>query len=204
MTDSRKSRVKLTQARGDAFVRPVLRASLERLAEVGFDRFSIPEVAALAGANKTSVYRRWPTKEALIGDALRAAMDQADEARSSGSLRKDLIELARKLGEFLTSNAGRSVMRILLSAADNTDLRAIATSAYGDTSRRAAWIAMDEAVKRGELKEEIDPSTVLFTMAGALIHRVWVEKAGLNEAFFEAVVDLVLNGAAARRSQPDN
>lgn len=181
----------------------LLEAALERLAQVGFDRFSIPEVAALAGANKTSVYRRWPTKADLIKDALRAAMDHADDAAGSGSLRTDLIGLAQALAEFLRSNAGRSVMRILLNEGDNAELRAIAKSAYGDVSRRAAWIAMEAAVRRGDLRPMVEPSTVLFTLAGALIHRVWVEKADPDDAYVQGVIDILLNGAVVQGLSQD-
>jgi AcrR family transcriptional regulator len=201
MVNPRKAGTGAKQARGDAFVDALLEAALEQLARVGFDRFSIPEVAALAGANKTSVYRRWPTKADLIKDTLRTAMDHAEVTASSGSLRTDLIGLGQTLAEFLRSNAGRSVMRILLSEGDNAELRAIAISAYGDVSRRTAWIAMDAALRRGDLRP-VEPSTVLFTLAGALIHRVWVEKADPGEAYVQGVVDIILNGAAVQgRSQ---
>jgi AcrR family transcriptional regulator len=201
MANPRKAGTGAKQARGDAFVDALLEAALEQLARVGFDRFSIPEVAALAGANKTSVYRRWPTKADLIKDTLRTVMDHAEVTASSGSLRTDLIELGQTLAEFLRSNAGRSVMRILLSEGDNAELRAIAISAYGDVSRRTAWIAMDAALRRGDLRP-VEPSTVLFTLAGALIHRVWVEKADPGEAYVQGVVDIILNGAAVQgRSQ---
>lgn len=203
MVTSKQAGTGAPQARGDTFVQTVLQAALEQLAQVGFDRLSIPEVATLAGANKTSVYRRWPTKEDLVKDALRAAMGHTDEAVSTGNLREDLIRLVRALAEFLGSSAGRSVMRILLNDADNAELRAIAISAYGDVSRRAAWIAMDAAVRRGELKPRLEASTVLFTLAGALIHRIWVEKAAANETFVAAVVDLVLTGAAVQQSSLD-
>lgn len=203
MANQRRARIGAKQARGDAFVGALLEAALERLAQVGFDRFSIPEVAALAGANKTSVYRRWPTKADLIKDALRAAMDHADDAAGSGSLRTDLIGLAQALAEFLRSNAGRSVMRILLNEGDNAELRAIAKSAYGDVSRRAAWIAMEAAVRRGDLRPMVEPSTVLFTLAGALIHRVWVEKADPDDAYVQGVIDILLNGAVVQGLSQD-
>ena len=54
------------QPRGDAFVRVVLDVALEQLAQVGFDRLTIPQVAEQAGFNKTSIYRRWPDKTALV------------------------------------------------------------------------------------------------------------------------------------------
>lgn len=196
MTSTRKSGSGAPQTRGDAFVQAIRQAALAQLAQVGFDRLSIPEVAALAGANKTSVYRRWPTKGDLVKDALHAAMAHAEEVVSTGSLRDDLIGLSRALATFLASDAGRSVLRILLSEGDHAELRAIAIAAYGDVSRRAAWVAMTAAMQRGELKPDTEPSAALFTLAGALIHRVLVERADPDEAFIARVVDIVLGGVA--------
>jgi AcrR family transcriptional regulator len=200
MASNTRANATAPQTRGDAFVQAVLYASLEQLALVGFDRLSIPGVAAAVGANKTSVYRRWPTKEELIKDALRAAMSHSEEATGLGSLRADLMALAQTLAEFLHSNAGRAIIRMLLNDGDNNELRAIAIAAYGDVSRQAAWITLEAAVHRGELKSAVEPTTLLFTLAGALIHRVLVERAVASPTFVEGVVDMLLHGAATQNS----
>jgi AcrR family transcriptional regulator len=48
-----------------------LDAVIEELAAASYERLSIPDVAERAGVNKTSVYRRWPTRSDLV----RAALD---------------------------------------------------------------------------------------------------------------------------------
>ena len=122
------------------------------------------------------------------------------EATGLGSLRADLMALAQTLAEFLHSNAGRAIIRMLLNDGDNNELRAIAIAAYGDVSRQAAWITLEAAVHRGELKSAVEPTTLLFTLAGALIHRVLVERAVASPTFVEGVVDMLLHGAATQNS----
>ena len=176
----------------------VLEVTLARLAEVGFERLSIPEVAALAGVNKTSIYRRWAGKPELVRDALGAAMTHADQPPDTGELRGDLLGLARTVASFAQSDVGTAVFRILLAEGANPEVRALAQAAYGEAGRRGPWVLLARAVERGELKAVPDPSLVLFTIAGAIVHRVFVEQRDATTAFLEGVVDLVLFGAAAR------
>ncbi len=186
--------------RGKAFVQAVLDATLVSLAEVGFERLSIPEIADLAGVNKTSVYRRWPNKAELVQAALQTATGHTDKAPDTGGLRGDLVELARTTAAFIQSRVGKAVVRIMLSEADNPQLRALAQAAYSAPGQNGPWVVLKRAMERGELgNSSADPSLVLFTIAGAIMHRVFVEQRDVPDAFIEQVVDLVLLGAAPKR-----
>ena len=195
----RRKPARRPQPRGEAFVRAVLEAALTQLAEVGFERLSIPEVATLAGVNKTSIYRRWPTKSELVRDALAAAMSHVDEAPDTGDLRGDLVALARTVADFAQSPLGTSVVRILLAEGGNPEMRALATASYGEVDRRIPRAALQRAVERGELPASVDVRLVLFTIAGAIVHRVFIEQARATPPFLERVVDLVLYGATQKR-----
>lgn len=68
----------------------IVRAAREELAEQGFARFSVESVARRAGVGKAALYRRWPSKEAMLEWLLQGAgVDYAD-APDTGSLRGDL------------------------------------------------------------------------------------------------------------------
>jgi AcrR family transcriptional regulator len=183
--------------RGERFTQKVLDITLTQLAQVGFERLSIPDIAALAEVNKTSVYRRWPTKVELVSEALKVAMSHADEAPDTGALRSDLIELARSLATFIQSPVGKAIVRIMHSEGANSELREIAQTAYGDSSGRGPWVVVKRALERGDIKSGSDPSLMLFTIAGAVMHRVFVEQGEVSEALIEQVVDMVMHGAAA-------
>jgi AcrR family transcriptional regulator len=186
------------QPRGSAFVRAVLDVTLSLLAEVGFERLSIPEVAERAGVNKTSIYRRWPSKDDLVRDALAVAMNHADEPPNTGELRGDLIALARTVAAFTQSRVGTALIRIMLAEGGNPEVRALANTAYSKAGKQGPWIVLKRATERGELNGNVDPSLMLFTIAGAIMHRVFVEQQDAPESFLKQVVDLVLFGAAAK------
>jgi AcrR family transcriptional regulator len=187
------------QPRGEAFVRVVLDATLTELADVGFARLSIPAIGELAGVNKTSIYRRWPDKAALVRDALAAAMSHADNPPDTGALRSDLIALARTVAVFMQSRVGTAVIRILLAEGGNPEVRALANTTYQGAGRHGPWAVIARATKRSELTTEVDPSLLLFTIAGSIMHRVFVEQRDVSDEFLQQVVDLVLVGAAVKK-----
>jgi AcrR family transcriptional regulator len=57
--------------RDDDLTNAILEAAGELLLDVGFDRLRIQDVAEKAGAGKGAIYRRWPTKQALLAEAIR-------------------------------------------------------------------------------------------------------------------------------------
>jgi AcrR family transcriptional regulator len=188
----------IAQPRGEKFVRLVLEATLKRLAKVGYERLSVPDIADLAAVNKTSIYRRWPSKSELVRDALSAAMTHANEAPNTGTLRGDLIELAKIVATFMHSPVGKSIIQIMLSEGSDPELRAMARSAYGQSSSNGPWIVLKRAIERGELKTDIDPSRALFTLAGAIMHRVLVEQDEATDAVLVQIVDVILYGVQSK------
>jgi AcrR family transcriptional regulator len=182
------------QPRGEKFVRLVLEVTLRRLADVGFERLSVPDIADLAAVNKTSIYRRWPSKVELVRDALADAMTHANDPPDTGSLRGDLIELAKIVATFMQSPVGKSIIQIMLSEGADPELRAMARSAYGQSNSSGPWIVIKRAIERGELKAGIDPSRALFTIAGAIMHRVLVEQDKVTATVLEQMIDVVLYG----------
>jgi AcrR family transcriptional regulator len=199
MAASQSKKTAPTQARGEEFTRMVLDATLTQLAELGFERLSIPQVAEISGVNKTSIYRRWPTKADLVREALAIPLSHADEAPNTGALRTDLIALASGVAAFMQSRVGTALIRIMLAEGGNPEVRTLANAAYSDARKHGPWIVVQRAVERGELKGDVDPSLMLFTLAGAIMHRVFVEQRDAPEKFLKQAVDLVLYGAASQR-----
>jgi AcrR family transcriptional regulator len=148
----------------------------------------------MSAVNKTSIYRRWPSKAELVRDALSEAMTHANEPPNTGTLRGDLIELAKIVATFIQSPVGKSILQIMLSEGSDPELRAMARSAYGQSSSSGPWIVLKRATERGELKTSIDPSRALLTLAGAIMHRVLVEQVEVTDAVLGQMVDVILYG----------
>lgn len=196
-----RKRAEKPRPRGSQFVRKVHDAVIGQLAAAGFERLSIPEVAERAGVNKTSIYRRWPTKTALVRAALEASMGSAGSVSSTGDLRTDLVHAARLAAQFVQSPIGTGALRMLLAEGANPDVREVAASMLRRQETEGPRALFDLAIARGELPPDTDVQLVLSTVAAALMHRAFIEQRPLTDAFIESLVELVLDGASRSRSR---
>ncbi len=68
----------------------ILRATRELLDEDGYAAFNVDVVAERTGIAKTTIYRRWPTKGALVAAAIAAAIDTPPISTSPRAILKEL------------------------------------------------------------------------------------------------------------------
>lgn len=172
----------------------VLRAAFEELARVGYRGMRIEDVATRAAVNKTTVYRRWPTKEELVRAALLTMTRDASSAPNKGSLRADLLELARRRAAFARSSEGQSLLRMIAAEGPDSELMAIARSIQ--QAREAVPRAVVEsAAARGELAPDAD-MTLLFDVLRATVRdKLLVRHESIDDRFLGRLVDLLLYGA---------
>jgi AcrR family transcriptional regulator len=185
------------RARGKPIEQAILAATLDELAEHGLEGLSIPRIAEASEVNKTTIYRRWPTKESLVAAALEGALrESAGQLEDTGSLRGDLRSLLAAVVERMRSPAGRA-----LALAAMADSSAIAvTELSGDPGVRGQEAALGlvaRAAERGEWDPERHlPDAVFAMITGSVMHRVLLERQPLGEAWIETVVDVVVRGLA--------
>lgn len=184
---------KRPQRRGAPVVERVLDLALEELSRVGFHRLSVPEIAESAGLNKTSVYRRWPTKEALVGAALERAMGHDAPLPDTGSLRADMLAFALAAASWADSPVGRGVLKTLMADGDAPEVRALVSRLVRARARGPKAI-FGRAMARGELAATADVPMALTVIAGALSQRIVVEGAPATPAFVRRLIDLVVDG----------
>lgn len=187
------ARPKKTLVRGRPVVERVLDATRAELAEVGYGALSIEAVAARAGVNKTTVYRRWPTRAELVTAALLVVAEQSWSAETTGDLREDLLAMARSGARFLSLPEGVSVARTLIAGGTEHELRVV-TRAMRERQRRIAVEIVEKAKARGELDARIEPELLFSAVLGALVHRALMMREPLEDSFIEGLVDVVLGG----------
>lgn len=176
-------------------VEDVLRAALEVLGEVGYEGLRIDDVAHRSGVNKTTIYRRWPTREALVRAAL-LALSEVPRPPVTGDVRVDLLAHLKAGVAWLTSPVGRGVARVIMRGDPEGELREmIAELRKALLGQRVALV--EAAIARGELPAGTDARLVAMTIQTTIYSRLMRWEEDLGEAEVEAVVDLVLAGARA-------
>lgn len=102
-----------SRRRGAVLERAILDAALDQLSRVGWNGLTMEGVAAGAQTGKAAVYRRWPSKEDLVADALRAGLPRFEEAPDLGSVRDDLLALCRRARDAMFSRSGLAVRSVV-------------------------------------------------------------------------------------------
>ncbi|MFJ9950510.1 TetR/AcrR family transcriptional regulator [Kitasatospora sp. NPDC091207] len=177
----------------------VLSAALELLAEEGIDRLSIAGVAARAGVNETTVYRRWGSRQKLVLDALLAGSSEGIPVPDTGAVRTDLAAFARALAEYLATPTGRSVARAAsLSSEDADPELAEAWQAFWQSRLDQAGAVIGRAVERGELPPDTDTALALELLCAPIQTRALLGHRPIEPDLPERLADLVLDGLRGR------
>jgi AcrR family transcriptional regulator len=173
----------------------ILRSTLKLLKQQGgFPELSIEAIAADANVGKTTVYRWWPTKAALVADAFCASADEELRFPNTGSVQSDMSLQMRRLIRIFRSRRGKVVAALL--AGGQSDPRLI--EAFRDRflwpRRRQAYQTLQRGIDRGELPADCDLDLVLDSLYGPIYMRFLIRHDKLDEGFADEICGLVLNG----------
>jgi AcrR family transcriptional regulator len=179
--------------------RAILDAAIDLFVEQGYQGMSIEGVAARAGVGKTTIYRRWPSKEDLIVDAIDELIFEV-QPPDTGSLRADLIGLLVQLQNALTtSRAGEVFPRMAAEVAAASPLGL----AYLERVIAPRFALLGSVVSRGVDRDELPAGVDLELMRAMLVGPLilWKLMRRLNREDAreraEGIVDMVLEGLRA-------
>ncbi|MFJ7197157.1 MULTISPECIES: TetR/AcrR family transcriptional regulator [unclassified Streptomyces] len=179
--------------RGPRAAEAIFETTLRHLAERGYARLTIEAVAQESGVNKTTIYRWWPSKPALLRAALIHARVLDIDIPDTGSLRGDLISLTEQITRLLTDGRTEPVARAMTSGTGLPDdeLALLAHDFFADRFSREQPVFV-RATARGELPADADPMLLLDLIAGAVWMRVLLRREPVPPDFARDVVDAVL------------
>ncbi len=190
-----------TGGRSARVVAEVLSATLTEFAEQGYAGLSFEAVAARAGVNKTTIYRRWPSKVELVGAALVSLRDDDPPPPDTGSLREDLLQVLRHWTAQLVTPRRRAIMQSLLLANTDPDLQAIVQRMRVERPA-IPDVVFERALQRGELPRGTDVQLLRGVLLGTLHSRITLKRQTLERQYLPALVDLVVAGARAGGARP--
>ncbi|MFI2263615.1 TetR/AcrR family transcriptional regulator [Streptomyces tubercidicus] len=173
-------------------------ATLDLLAEKGYEGLTIEGVAQRSGVNKTTIYRWWPSKGALLGAALIGARQLDFTPPDTGSLTGDLEALLHTVVTLLTTRPSSDIaVSVLGAATQSPELGAHVREFFADRIALERPV-FDRAIARGELAEDTDLTLLMDLLAGAAWVRIVLRQLPLGEDFVARTVGTVLNGARPR------
>jgi AcrR family transcriptional regulator len=169
---------------------------MDLFVEQGYEAMSMEGIAARAGVGKTTIYRRWRSKEELIVDAIDRLILPA-EVPDTGSLRQDLVELLVVIQRVMTSSrVGDFFPRMAAHVAAGSPLGRAYLERVIEPRFAMMRGVIRRGVERGEAPPDVDPEMVRGLLAGPIL--MWklmgrLSRRGARERA-ELIVDTVLAG----------
>jgi AcrR family transcriptional regulator len=182
--------------RSQRVVSAVLAAAAEELARRGYVAFQIEEVARAAEVNRTSIYRRWPTKAQLVEAALREISPFRHSQVQPGDLKRDLFAMLVQVVRWLRTTQGQSLRRMIELDAHEPELAQIVKALREESL--APWDhAINQAKLRGELAHHVDARLLTQMILSPVVMRIELGER-VDTRTLSTIVAIVVNGAGAR------
>jgi AcrR family transcriptional regulator len=172
----------------------VIAATLAELAATGYSRLSLESVARRAEVHKTTVYRRWGTREQLVLEAMLERAGERISVPDNGSLLADLLELARTAAANAASPEVSAMARAVAGQSAHDWRLAEANQRFWAERLALDAVIVERAIERGEAPPGTDPRRVIEAVLGPIHLRLLLTGEAIDAAFLEGIVDIVVNG----------
>ena len=154
---------------------------------------SLIAIAQKANVQKTTLYRRWGSSEAILHAAITRDVKGLSHVPDTGTLHGDLRELVSTAAAFLASAAGKDSIRMLLHTND-AEKQAYWTRRYGQLE-----IIFERAMQRGEWTDDLPWQRMLDGLIGMACFGVLLRGEHFTEAELLQLADAFVEGCEALR-----
>lgn len=172
----------------------ILKATRELLLEGGYPKLTIESVARRAGVGKSTIYRWWNTKGALVLEATSQHLE-IGVVPDTGITREDLLVAARQLVETFTDRlASIVIFAVIAHLEDDPSMAATFVGTWVNPWRESAAEAIDRGIARGDLPADTDGDLLLDVMVGTVFQRTLVLTEPKTSGLAETLVEMILAG----------
>ena len=186
-TDHRKS----PRRRGDALMAAIFEATIAELAENGYAELSMERVATRARASKGSLYRRWPSRAELVGDAMQYLRPHGVEAPDTGNVRDDLLGYLRSLAEVFNGGTGDAVRGLIAETIRDPELNRMVRIRFIDPGLAQVL----DVLRKGAIRGEVRPTALTYRIASVgpnLLRQHFMVYGSIPDSVVVELVDEVL------------
>lgn len=184
--------------------RAILAAGARLVEDEGYGALTMQRIARSAGVSKQTVYRWWPSKAAVVLEAVNEAAQAAAPAPNAGSLETDLRGLLRSTVAGITVRNPRMLAALMAEAQLDEDFARAFRSGFLARRREVLLEVLERARARGEIAESVETEFLAELVFGAVWYRILSRHAPLDRRFADQLTEsvLALAGAAIWPERP--
>jgi AcrR family transcriptional regulator len=166
----------------------VLRTTLDLLTEAGLDELTIDDISRRSGVAKTTIYRHWPNRSALVIDACSRMTDGEEAPPDTGSLEGDVRAILTNIAELLGTARWSSIVPSIVDVAEHDPAFADIHSRIQRGHAAPLRAALDRAALRREIPSTADRDAITAALLGPLFYRRWFSREQIDARFLEMII----------------
>ncbi len=178
----------------------ILEATREIIAVEGPGGASVGAIASAAGAGKQTIYRWWPSRTALVADALQEIFERESAFPVTVDPIDDLRTQMAAVAKVMRSPAGSMIRELLADAQADPEVLSMFRERFFERRREQARHALERGVASGVLRADLDPTTVIDLLYAPLWLRLLTRHGALTKSAANRIIDTALVGIAAPRA----
>ena len=172
----------------------VLTTTLDLLTEAGLDELTIDDISRRSGVAKTTIYRHWPNRSALVIDACNRMTDGEDAPPDTGSLEGDVRAILTNIAELLGTARWSWIVPSIVDVAEHDPAFADIHSRIQHRHAAPLRRALDRAARRGEIPSTADRDAIVAALLGPLFYRRWFSRQAIDAKFLDMVIRTTVKG----------
>jgi AcrR family transcriptional regulator len=191
MTD-KKASIRVGRPRSTESQQAILEATWKLLKKITVRDLSIEGIAKEAGVGKTTIYRWWSSKTAVVVDALMVHVITEISFTESDNAQEALLKQVSSVVKALSGENGRIVAGII--AEGQTDKEALQDfrDRFLLPRREAAKEVIIQGIKTGEFDCNLDPELAMDILYGSIYCRLLLEHLPLDPEFSYSMPEMIL------------
>jgi AcrR family transcriptional regulator len=183
--------------RNDTLQRKILKTALEQVFASGFCEVSVESIAAGAAVGKTTVYRRWPNKAAVIMDAFLMEVEPntvfPPKARAIDSLYAQMLSQVK----VFRGKYGILIRALIGEAQLDPDMREAFRERWIMPRRRKLKTVIEEAMRQGDFRKDIDLEYTMDMLYAPIYYRLLTGSGPISDSFVHGLLEQVRSGIGA-------
>ena len=180
--------------RSEKLHQAMLKAALDLVLEVGFRNVSIEGIAAKTGVGKTTLYRRWPNKAAVVMEAFIGQLGPTsrfpENVRPTERLRLQMHITAKAF----RGRVGALVKALLAEAQFDPDLAKSFKENWTLPRRKLVYDILKEAIELGDVRADIDMEAAIDAFYGPIYYRLQMSTGPISDAFVDKIFQQGMEG----------
>lgn len=182
--------------RSESSRKSILESTRRLLTHTSVQKLSIEAIARKAGVGKTTIYRWWPSKSAVVMEAVFSQPSFHNILPTPRNAVEGVRTQIEKLTRQLAGKNGRTVAEILGEAQPDADALRIFINTFLQDRYNALSSYIEGGKKTGEFDVNIDTDSAIDVVLGPIFFRL-ISGQELDEGFVSDMTEMLLKALKA-------